>query len=326
MSALVRPQQRMSVKDTITNRIKQRVLSKRGALVLPFELAYRQIFVLPSKFGIGFGFMLAFMALGGLNFNNNMALILVFLLGTIAQMTTLIAYRNLVGLKIASIFAEPVFCGEPVMFRVFVSNGGERQRFAIQAGFSAAQDCRGFKLHTSNALHLTRPSLTRGWQEMPDFKLETRFPLGLFKAWSWIRPQSRCLVYPAPARNAPPLPRIGRGDAGMAAKGEGDQIHGLRKYQLGDAMQRIAWRQSARHGELYSLEMETPQEESCELNWDSLSGVDVETRLSILTAWVLAADHKQLAFSMNIPGEKVAADSGSGQRTRCLELLALFKP
>lgn len=314
----------MSLKDTIANRIKQRVRSKRGPLTPPFELEYRHIFVLPTKFGLGFGFMLIFMALGGLNFNNNMALMLVFLLGTIAQMTTLIAYRNLIGLKIDNVFCEPVFCGEPVLFQVFISNNGNRQRFAIQAAFSAPQDCRDFNLHASEAMHLTQPTVKRGWQEMPTFRLETRFPLGLFKAWSWIFPHSRCLVYPTPARHAPPLPKTGRGESGPARKGEGDQIHGLRKYQPGDSIQRVAWRASARHGVLYSLEMETPREEACELDWDRLSGVDVETRLSILTAWVIAADRKQLVYSLNIPGEQVATNSGANHRAKCLELLALF--
>ena len=326
MTTLARPLERLSFKDGIANRIRQRVQAKRGPLTPPIELAYRHIFVLPTKFGLGFGFMLVFMVLGGLNFNNNMALMLVFLLGTIAQMTTLIAYRNLIGLKVESIFAEPVFCDEPAVFQVFVSNNSDRQRFAVQAGFSAAQDCRDFRPHSSEALHLSLQSVNRGWLEMPSFKLETRFPLGLFKAWSWIFPHNRCLVYPAPALNAPPLPKTGKGDSGPAKRGEGDQVHGLRKYQTGDPKQRIAWRASARHGELYSLETEIPMEEACELDWDTLNDADAETRLSILTAWVIAADRKQLAYSMKIPGELVAADSGVEQRAKCLELLALFNP
>ncbi len=325
MFGLTQPQDRMSFKDIIGNRIKQRVRSKRGPLTPPFELAYRHIFILPTRFGLGFGFMLFFMALGGLNFNNNMALMLVFLLGTIAQTTTLIAYRNLIGLKIDSVFSEPVFCGEAVLFRVFINNNGVRRRFAVQAGFSAPQDCRDFKPHSSEALHLTRPGRQRGWQKMPAFRLETRFPLGLFKAWSWIFPEHRCLVYPIPARRAPPLPRTGRGESGLARKGEGDQVHGLRKFQPGDSMQRVAWRASARHDELYSLEMETPREEACDLDWDVLTGTDVETRLSILTTWIIAADRKQLVYSMHIPGAQIAANSGSRHRAECLELLALFK-
>ncbi len=325
MTTLARAQERFSLKDIIANRIKQRVRARRGPLTPPFELEYRHIFVLPTLFGLGFGFMLLFMALGGLNFNNSMALMLVFLLATIAQLTTLIAYRNLIGLKVDKIFAEPVFCGESVLFRVFISNSGERRRFAVQAGFSAPQDCQDFQLHSGEAMHLTRPAVKRGWQEMPAFRLETRFPLGLFKAWSWIFPDNRCLVYPAPARNAPPLPRTGRGESGPARKGQGDQVHGLRKYQPGDSMQRVAWRASARHGELYSLEMETPREEACELDWDRLSGADVETRLAILTAWVIAADRKQIAYSMHIPGEQIAADRGAKHRAKCLELLVLYK-
>jgi len=293
-------------------------------MTLPFELEYRHVYVLPTKFGWGFGFMLIFMALGGLNFNNNMALMLVFLLGTIAQLTTLIAYRNLSGLKVDSIHAEPVFSGETAHFRVFISNGNERQRFAVQAGFKSAQDCRDFKLNSCESFHLKHPTQTRGWLEMPSFRLETRFPLGLFKAWSWIFPQSRCLVYPSPAKNAPPLPKTGHGQAGRSAKGEGDQVHGLRKYQQGDSFQRIAWRASARHDELYSLEMETPREDACELDWDLLKGGDVETRLSILTAWVIVADHKQLLYSLKLPGETVPSGNGIGHRSSCLEALALY--
>ena len=290
----------------------------------PFELEYRHVFVLPTRFGWGFGLMLVFMALGGLNFNNNMALILVFLLATIAQLTTLIAYRNLSGLCIDSIHAEPVFNGEPAHFRIFVCNGDERQRFAVQAGFKEAQDCKDLNTNACEAFHLKYPTHRRGWLAMPSFRLETRFPLGMFRAWSWVFPQTRCLVYPSPAKNAPPLPKTGHGESGRAQKGDGDQVHGLKKYQPGDSIQRVAWRASARHGELYSLEMETPREQACELDWDLLKGSDVETRLSILTAWVIAADHKQLSYSLRLPDVSVSPGNGANHRARCLETLALY--
>jgi len=293
-------------------------------MTFPFELEYRHVYVLPTSFGWGFGVMLVFMALGGLNFNNNMALMLVFLLGTIVQLTTLIAYRNLSGLSVDSVHAEPVFCGQVAHFRVFISNGRERQRFAVQAGFTTAQDCRDFDINTGEPLNLSSPTKTRGWLEMPSFRLETRFPLGFFKAWSWIFPRARCLVYPSPARNAPPLPKTGHGQTGRANKGDGDQVHGLRKYQPGDPIQRVAWRASARHEELYSLEMETPRESACELDWDLLQGLDIESRLSVLTAWVVVADHKQLSYSLKLPDDTVPAGSGIGQRMKCLEQLALY--
>ena len=310
-------------RDVIMARIKERIRTRRGPMRPPFELEYRHVFVLPAAFGWGFGLMLVLMALGGLNFNNNMALMLVFLLGTIAQLTTFIAYRNLSGLTIDSITSEPVFCGEPAVFRVFVSNNDERQRFAVQAGFNKAQDCKDLKLNGRDVFKLSTPTAQRGWLDMPSFRLETRFPLGFFKAWSWIFPQNRCLVYPRPAINAPHLPRTGHGQSGPAIKGDGDDLYGLRKYQPGDSIQRVAWRASARQGDLYSMEMEAPQEEACELDWHQAFG-DVENRLSILTAWVIAADFENLSYSLKLPGDQLATGSGPEHRARCLEKLALY--
>jgi len=71
--------------------------------------------------------------------------------------------------------------------------------------------------------------------------------------------------------------------------------------------------------------MEMPREAACELSWDGLSDTDAEARLSILTAWVIAADRQQLVYSLNLPGEQVVPGSGQTHRAKCLELLALYK-
>ncbi len=324
MATIAGQKAHQSFKDMLISRFRQRILAKRGPMTPPFELEYRHIFILPTRFGWSFGLMLVFIALGGLNFNNNMALMLVFLLATIAQLTTLIAHRNLSGLNIEGINCEAVFCGEDANFRVFVSNRNERNRFAVQAGFTQSQDCRDFKLNSCQSFNLNHATSERGWLEMPGFQLETRFPLGLFRAWSWVFPQTRCLVYPSPAKNAPPLPGTGRGQGGKVVKGIGDQVYGLREYREGDPMHRIAWRATARHGKLYSMEMETPRENACELDWGLLEGSAPEDRISILTAWVIAADHKQLSYSLSFPGNRLPSGSGADHRLKCLELLALF--
>lgn len=310
--------------SSIIERIKTRVRKTRGPLSPPVNLEYRHVFVMPTRFGVSFGFMLVFMLLGGLNFNNNMALMLVFLLGAMTQLTSLLAYRNLVGLQVQNVQSEPVFCGENARFRIYINNPGQQKRYALLAGFKKPQDCTDFEPESSRTLQLSLPADERGWLAMPDFRMENRFPLGLFRAWSWIFPNHRCLVYPAPAKRPPALPVGGRGESGEAKKGDGEQVHGLRKYQAGDSRQRIAWRASARHDKMYSLEMETPRDDACELNWDLLEGADAETRLSILTAWVLAADHRDITYSLITPKHAVPAGSGPDQRARCLELLALY--
>ncbi len=310
--------------STQIERIKERVRKTRGPLTPPVTLEYRHVFVIPTRFGASFGFLLVFMLLGGLNFNNNMALMLIFLLGAMTQMTSLLAYRNLVGLRVDSVLSDAVFCGEIARFKIFISNPGRYKRYTVSAGFKQAQDCRDFDPSTGGPVTLHTLSHKRGWMDMPVFRLETRFPLGLFKAWSWIFPVTRCLVYPAPARHFPPLPISGRGESGQARKGDGEQVHGLRQYQRGDSRHRIAWRASARHDKMYSLEMEVPRDESCELNWDALPGHDAESRLSLLTAWVLEADRRQISYSLRTPLKSMQAGYGPVQRARCLEMLALY--
>jgi uncharacterized protein (DUF58 family) len=186
------------------------------------------------------------------------------------------------------------------------------------------QDCVDLASHATAQVILEQTTGQRGWLTMDSFRLETRYPLGLFRAWSWFFPRARCLVYPSPAKNPPPLPRSGSGSGSLAQKGHGDEVHGIRQYRSGDSLKRVAWRASARHDQLYTREMESPRDDSCEINWDLLRGMQTELRLSLLTAWVLMADHRQLSYSLVLPGVKVSAGLGSAHRSRCLEALALF--
>jgi uncharacterized protein (DUF58 family) len=323
MSALAALGEKVFQKEKLRRRFLERVRTRRGAVSLPFELEYRHIFVLPTLFGFGFGAMLVFMALGGLNFSNNMALLLVFILASVAQLTTILAYRNLVGMSFESIRSEPVFCGESAVFQIYLGNPEERPRFTITGGITDTQDCIDIPMHSTTIMALQQSTKHRGWMRLEPFRVETRYPLGMFRAWAWFFPESRCLVYPEPAINPPPLPQTGTGPASRARKGEGEQVHGLREYRQGDSPRRIAWRTSARQDEMYTREMETPNEDACRISWDTLSGVDLETRLSILTAWVVLADHRQIPFSLEIPGIEIPAALGIDHRSRCLEALAL---
>jgi len=324
MSLTAAISERMAIGQRFESWLLDRVRRLRGPAELPLSLEYRDIYVMPTRFGAWFGVLLALMAIGGLNFNNNMTLMLVFLLGAVMLLTTLLAYRNLVGLRLDAIRATPVFAGETAQFQLLVKNPENRHRFAIQATGSESADSEDVEPQSPGRLVVAQTSGRRGWMDLEPFRLENRFPLGLFRAWSVVIPQARCLVYPTPAANPPPLPQSGRGDYGMARKGEGEHFHGLREYRPGDPLRRIAWRASARHQKLYAREMESPRDDACELNWYLMGGRDTEEKLSILTAWVLRAERRQIPYSLEMPGAALPADLGDNHRNACLEILALF--
>jgi uncharacterized protein (DUF58 family) len=306
--------------------VLERVRQRRGVTALPHTLEYRHIYVMPTRFGFWFGILLVLMVIGGLNFNNNMTLLMSFVLASIAMLTTLLAYRNLVGLTLHGVLAKPVFCDETAVFRVLLRNNEARTRFALTAYSEQGRDCGDIAPAETRQLELPQQTRARGWASMEPFRIENRFPLGLFRAWSVIIPRARCLVYPAPATNPPPLPKTGRGEHGAARRGEGEHFHGLREYQPGDPLHQIAWRTSARHEKLYSRQMESPSEEACELNWYLLGNRNAEEKLSILTAWIIRAERHQIPYSLEMPTAALPADLGEQHRDACLEILALYKP
>lgn len=313
--------------DAVRNRVLERVRQRRGTQELPFTLVYRNIFVLPTGFGTGFAILLILTALGGLNFNNNLALLMVFVLGSLAQMTNLLAYRNLTGLTVVSVRSEPVFAGDPLHLQVLLQNPDDRFRYSLELSLAreTSGDCRDLQPGQHVTFRLALPTERRGWLAVPPLRLQTRYPLAVFHVWSWLFPTQRCLVYPVPAKNPPPLPASGDGRSGESRRGAGDQLYGLRNYRTGDALKTIAWRTSARHGQFYTKEMETPQEAACVLDYGRLEGRDREARISILTAWVLMAEHRTLPYRLELPGLTLPADSGPAHRAACLEALALFE-
>ncbi|MCW8871543.1 MAG: DUF58 domain-containing protein [Xanthomonadales bacterium] len=325
MNTFTAASERLAMGPRFDRWLLDRVRRIRGPADLPFVLEYRHIYVMPTKFGAWFGVLLGLMAVAGLNFNNNMTLLLVFLLGSIAMLTTLLAYRNLVGIEISGIVAGPVFAGERAEFRVFLRNPEDRWRFAIEATSPAARDSVDIQPQNTRHLSIEQDAPKRGWLGMDPFRVETRFPLGLFRAWTVVIPTARCLVYPQPVPNPPPLPMSGRGDQGAVNKGEGEHFHGLREYRPGDPLRRIAWRSSARHQKLYSREMEAPRDETCELNWYLMGSGDPEQKLSILAAWVLRAERRQLPYGLELPGAALPASLGERHRNSCLEILALYR-
>ncbi len=57
-----------------------------------------------------------------------------------------------------------------------------------------------------------------------------------------------------------------------------------------------------------------------------LPALDVETRLSRFTAWVLAAEREARAFALRLPGTDLPQGQGPAQRRAALLALALFGP
>jgi uncharacterized protein (DUF58 family) len=328
-------------RSSLTRRLGAQLGARVGARMRPAAvdpgellLGQRRVYILPSKPGLGFGALLLVLLIGSINYNLGLGYALTFLALSCALVDLVLTWRNLAGLRLLVVRAPNVFAGQEAMFELQLRNTASRPRYAIQVDVSGSGEPRhavDVPANGSASVRLALPSLARGWLEAPRLTLSTRFPLGLFRAWSYWRPDARALVYPFPEEGAPPLPRAtsdGRPD-GAGRAGE-DDFAGVRPYQAGDPLKRLAWRQIARldpldGGQLATKHFEGGAREELVLDLAALPAqLDLELRLSRMTRWVLEAEGRAQPYAFRLGADSFDAASGVAHQSACLRALALY--
>lgn len=301
----------------------------RGPEPAPIVLTQRRVFVLPTRAGLVYALCLFVMLLGSINYNLSLGYALTFLLAGLGVVALLHTFRNLAQLEISPGRAEPVFAGETAHFGLSLRNTRNDGRYALalrlDGGRSVAVDVpeRGIA-----AVLLPFAATRRGWLRPGRVTLETRYPLGLVRAWSYAEPDMRCLVYPAPELNAPPLPPAGVGESGGLRSGKGaEDFFGLRSHQPADPPRHIAWKAVVRQGgigPLLTKQFAGASAAQLWLDWNELSpALGTEARLSRLSGWLVEAQAEGLAFGLRLPGKELPPAQGERHFHACLEALAL---
>jgi uncharacterized protein (DUF58 family) len=157
--------------------------------------------------------------------------------------------------------------------------------------------------------------------------VSTRFPFGLFRAWSWLHLPLEAIVYPRSAGDQSPPGTRGPDHAGLDLKQRGDEdFRGFRSYHPGDSPRHIAWKALARGSPLLVKDHAGASGTPIVFELDQVADRDLESRLSQIVRWILDAEQRARAFGLKLPGSGIAPASGTLQRRRCLTALALFDP
>ena len=295
-------------------------------------LSQRRVFILPTGAGMGFFALLLVLLVGSINYNLGLGFGLTFLAGTCAVADMYLTYKNLAHLRLRAGRAQPVFAGEEANFELHLINRTRLDRYAIWIDFASNDKPRhavDVAARAETVARLSMPTAERGWCPSPRVRLSTRFPLGLFTAWSYWQPDARVLVYPFPETDAPPLPMRGNASVDGIGHAGDDNFAGIRNYQPGDPMRHLAWRQIARLDPAYGGQMVTKHfeggaNEELVLDFDAMPiFMEVELRLSRMTRWVLDAEQRGLPYGFRMGAHVFAASSGDAHRAACLRALAL---
>jgi len=308
-------------------------LPRRGALDAgEIVLSQRRVFILPTRAGIGFAVLLLVLLIGSVNYQLGLGFALSFLALSCGLVDMVFTYRNLAHLALQQGRMPQVFAGQEAQFELHLTNRSKLARYAVWIDFDGIKEPRhavDVKAGGTAAVLLAVPTTNRGWLQPARVVLSTRFPLGLYRAWSYWRPAARALVYPKPEEGAPPLPMSGNA-AGSGRLGGNDDFAGVRSYQAGDSPRQLAWRQIARldpelGGQLVTKHFEGATGDELVLDFATLPAyLDVELRLSRMTRWVLDAEQRALPYAFRLGALRYDAANGVAHQAACLQALALY--
>jgi hypothetical protein len=189
------------------------------------------IYIVPTRAGLMFLLTVALLLVASINYQLGLGYLLTFLLAGAGFMSMLITHGTLRGLTLHLRAPASVFAGEPAVLeavltapaRGFAGRPGHG-RWGI--GLSVDDSDAGWAWVDVPAGGQATATVSfvptgRGLHPVPTLRLQTPFPLGLFRAWTVWRPAAKVLAYPRPETPCAPRHERGRASRAMARRPAG---------------------------------------------------------------------------------------------------------
>jgi uncharacterized protein (DUF58 family) len=322
-----------TLRRTLNDRFITWALRVRPPEPVPVVLTQRRVYVLPTRGGLLYAISLLVLLIGAINYNLSLGYGLVFLLGGLGIVAILHSFRNLAGTSITVGAPAPVFAGDTARFPLILHNADPRERRLLRLALTEQSPVStDIPPQGSTRILLPLPATRRGWLALPRVTIDTVWPLGLVRCWSYAAPALASLVYPRPADAVPELinaaPPFANPQNSRLQSDSGDEdFAGLRRHQPSDPPHHVAWKTAARLGPeaaLQTKQFSGTAAQALWFDWAMLPAtLDVETRLSILARWVLDAEDAGLSWGLRLPGGEIPQAHGPAHTHACLKALAL---
>ncbi|MFT7006114.1 MAG: hypothetical protein ACJAXJ_000616 [Colwellia sp.] len=304
-----------AVKQASTKVIKQRFdrwLSRRVPSRFQHKLSNRNIFILPTRFGFAYLFFDILLFLLGTNYQNNIILLLSYLLASLFITVMLHSFYNFSQLTFSSQAKQTCFAGQIMNFPITIT--GNKTHFDINIKFSESQPKHALK-ELQLAQCSAKPSEVllpwyanqRGVYELGRVKVFSEYSLGLFITWSLLDFSHQAIIFPEPKRlteNQQVLTGLNESDKDngvyMQTTTGGDDYSELKNYVLGESQARVAWKQLARGQGKFSKNYQAQQGSLLWLTLSNMPSADVEKKLQFLCFLILEYSLNNQVFGLLI--------------------------
>jgi uncharacterized protein (DUF58 family) len=319
------PKPRRRVPDWLRDPWRDRFqgwLERRIPPARQIRLNQKNLFIFISREGGNYLLIAALVWIGATNFQNNLVLALCFLLLAILFVAIHQTFANLSGLTLRWIGAEPVFAGAVAHCLIELNSTTCREQLELAfPGEEATMVSVSGGEPARVALAVT--TSRRGWHKPGRCRLQSRYPLGIIRCWTWLDLSPEILVYPRPlATDERELAFDGVDEEHGAAIAGSEDFQALRDYVPGDPLSAVAWKQYAAGRGMLVREQVDYRSTELWLDYRTLPDADPERRLSKLCFHALELAESQRPFGLRLPDIAIEPAAGDGQLRTVLRALA----
>ncbi|MEZ5499321.1 MAG: DUF58 domain-containing protein [Steroidobacteraceae bacterium] len=282
------------------------VRRRQGKDRLPLQITARRLYILPTRTGMAFALLLFVMLLASLNYSNNVALFATFLFGGVWLVAMHQCHRNLLGLSVVAVGAKSGFAASQGEISIHLHNHSAADRHALVLDAGRGNTAAS-SLLAGETLSVAVPFWygERGRQTIPRVRLETRYPYGLFRAFTYLHGDVTYIAWPKPIEHG-----AARGTSQAAGAVTGGQRPGaddfshLRDFREGDSPRRVAWSAYARGAPLMVKSYVAEQAQATLFDFDALAPMPAELRLQQICRWIVDAHTIGASYQLRI-GAKI---------------------
>lgn len=281
-------------------------------------LSHKGIFILPGTFGLVWLLLVALLFLLATNYQNNLILGIALLMSSLFVTCILYSYRNLEGLSLQRLTLPTVYAGSTLPVPVRLS--AKRDVHQLSLEFAAMPPCSAAVTPGPTDVLIAVTAPKRGLFNPGRLKVQSSYPLGLMRTWTWVDLDICHPVFASPIEAPLPLVRLdedkAQHDLGAWIPGV-DEYQGLKSYIPGESLKQVAWKQLAQGRGMLSKDFAEPQGAPRWLSLPSDSVSEREHGLSVLSFWVDELSARQQIFGLILPGLKIAPSLGEAHRIEC---------
>jgi len=317
----------MAVLGALRQRMDSYIAARNPASSGQILLHNRRLYLLPTRFGYLYAVMQVVLLLAAINYQNSMAYVLTFLLTALGIISLWQTHKNLLGISVRLNTPKPVFQGEDLTLEFTLSHENQLQRYAIGIQYlNAAPVYTRLQPNQSASLSLTLPAIRRGLFRPAGVVIFTRYPTGLFHAWSWLKFEVPILVYPKPLYDIKLRESLADPEQSKSTVDttDGDDFAGLREHRQGESLRHISWKAYAQGRGMLTKTFQGHASPSLWINWSDMTAASQESRLAQMTALVIQASQQNQKYGVNLPGQEIAQDSGSAHFSNCLKQISCY--